>query len=266
MNSTVKKYSAILLCFFFLCGITSVCDAQDSAVDSLEVIIEGPNVYPPHSSVDSVDNYKEDSSHNYDRQITVRAVPDSVVDKMQKQKEFLYANDPAYWKEEKPKDDGAFYKFLNTLSRSLFLKGVLYFLLALLIIFILYQVIAVNNFFIFSRSAKRKKVSGEMDEDGVGKDNIDEKIRMAINAGDYRGAIRLMYLNTLQSLNDKQLIRLHAKSTNYDYIQQMKQKKGENEFRLLTRIYEYVWYGEFQPSEQQFEIIHTSFNQFITAD
>jgi hypothetical protein len=185
---------------------------------------------------------------------------------MQKEKEFLYANNAAFWREDKPRDDSAFFKFLEKISRSIFLKGVLYFLLAVLILFILYQVIAVNNFFIFSRSSKRKKTKGDPGEEQTDIHNIDEKIRTAISAGDYRGAIRLMYLNTLQSLSDKQLIRLHAKSTNYDYMQQMKQKKGESEFRLLTRTYEYVWYGEFQPSPQQFGIIHNNFNQFIAEN
>lgn len=222
---------------------------------------------------DSADAYKQDQSESYDhassdvndRQSNVRIVPDSLVRKMKKGKDFLYANDPNYWKKEKPRDNSALYKFLEAISGSIFLKGVLYFLLAVLVIFILYQVIAVNNFFIFSRPGKKKKSAGKSEEASANKENTDQKIRMAIDAGDYRSAIRLMYLNTLWLLNEKQLIRLHAKSTNYDYMKQMQQRKGAKEFQLVTRIYEYVWYGEFQPSEQQFKVICSNFNQFIAT-
>lgn len=71
-----------------------------------------------------------------------------------------------------------------------------------------------------------------------------------------------MYLKTLQLLHDNNLIRLNAKSTNRDYIRQMQKHKDAGQFRFLTRIYEYVWYGEFQPDEKQFGIIRNNFNKF----
>jgi hypothetical protein len=95
-------------------------------------------------------------------------------------------------------------------------------------------------------------------------DNIDEKIREAIQNGHYRTAIRLMYLKTLNVLNEKQMIALHSKSTNNDYIQQMQKQPAGNDFKMLTQIYEYVWYGEFQPSENQFRTIEVNFNRFIS--
>ena len=102
----------------------------------------------------------------------------------------------------------------------------------------------------------------EGEDDVLQNENLDQHIREAIVNKNYRHAIRFMYLKTLKLLSDNHVITLHAKSTNQDYIRQMYKHDGLSQFRHLTRIYEYVWYGEFDPTEAQFEIISTNFNRF----
>jgi hypothetical protein len=193
-----------------------------------------------------------------------RAVPDSTVSAMQKQKDFLYANDSSYWKEQERQRQSGAEKIFNLISRSAFLKILLYIFLICGIIYAVYQVMIVNNFFIFSK-ATRKGASGQNDEMEDSYENFDENIRTAVENKNYRQAIRYMYLRTLKSLNDNNLIKLHAKSTNQDYVKQMYNHTGLNQFRNLTYIYEYVWYGEFHPDETQFERIRTNFNQFNSS-
>ncbi|MBO9571716.1 MAG: DUF4129 domain-containing protein [Chitinophagaceae bacterium] len=191
-------------------------------------------------------------------------VPDSVVHKMQKQKEFRYANDPSYWDLDKPEDDGDWtYNLFLFLSTNPIVKWIAYIILGIIIVVVIYQVAASNNFFSFSK-AKRKNGDGEIPDDQLTAEDIDLRINEAINNKEYRTAIRYLYLKTLNALNEKNKIQMHAKATNYDYLQQMKSTTGYNDFALLTRIYEYVWYGEFQPGEQQFEKINNNFNQFIS--
>jgi hypothetical protein len=191
-----------------------------------------------------------------------RAVPDSVAEKMKKEKAFLYANDPNYWQKEEVRDDSAFIKKLDRIAKSPVLKWTLYILLGLVIVFIIYQVMVVNDFFIFSRSGK-KKITGSDEEENYTADDLEMKIREAIANNHYRTAIRFMYLKTLRHLDERGLIQLHAKSTNREYIQQMDKHAQANEFRKLTRIYEFVWYGEFQPSASQFDIIRNHFKSFM---
>jgi hypothetical protein len=203
-------------------------------------------------------NFKEHTSP------AIRNVPDSVTERMKKEKEFLYANDPSFWEEQKPQANNAFFKLLESIGRSPLLKWLLYFFLAAIIIFAVYQVMVVNNFFIFTRTRSNKAQLKEEEE--LMPVNIDEKINEAIDKKEYRLAIRFLYLKTLQLLHDKNRIRMHAKSTNKDYIRQMQKHSGVSQFRLLTRIYEYVWYGDFHPNDHQFQIINTNFNQFISLD
>ncbi len=194
----------------------------------------------------------------------IRMVPDSVSERLKKEKEFLYANDPAYWQEEEAEDNSAFMEWVTYIGTRRWLKWVLYALLGAFIAFAIYQVMVVNDFFIFSKRNKKKLIteSGEAEHSAV---NIDESIMQAIHNREYRLAIRFMYLKTLQQLHEKQLIRLHAKATNRDYLVQMQAHRSGADFKRLTRIYEYVWYGKFQPSDHQFDLIRSNFNAFISA-
>ena len=193
----------------------------------------------------------------------VRQVPDSVVQNMQKEKDFLYANDSSYWQEEeyKPRKPSAFENFLFKVWQSSFLKVLLYIFITIIILFAIYHVLSINNFFSVSRKRRNKGADADGDHDALD-DNIEARLNDAIQAKDYRAAVRYMYLLTLRTLNDKQVITLHAKSTNRDYIQQMYKHQAQAQFRHLTRIYEYVWYGEFMPTENQFELISSHFKRF----
>jgi hypothetical protein len=196
-----------------------------------------------------------------DKSPVVRSVPDSVVDKMKNERDFAYANDMSYWKEAPPRRRNSFDRFMTAITESAFLKLVLYSILIAAILYTLYQVMVVNNFFIFS-GGRKKKNAGEESGDELQNENIDERINEAVNEKNYRHAIRYMYLKTLKLLSENNIITLHAKSTNQDYIRQMYKHSNLAQFRQLTRIYEYVWYGEFDPTETQFEIISTSFKRF----
>jgi hypothetical protein len=191
----------------------------------------------------------------------VRSVPDSVVEKMQKDKDFAYANDMSYWKKAPPRRRNSFDKLMSSLTQSTVVKVILYSMLIAGILYAIYQVMVVNNFFIFS-GGRRKNKAGEETDDQLSSENLDEKISEAVANKNYRHAIRFMYLKTLKLLSDNNIITLHAKSTNQEYIRQMYKHDNLAQFRNLTRIYEYVWYGEFHPSEAQFEIISTNFNRF----
>lgn len=196
------------------------------------------------------------ASNEYHRQ-----VPDSVADEMRKDPDFAYANDPSYWEKEKESEPGFLSWLFNTVANSAFFKILLYIVVGVLVVFIVYQVVIANNFSIFSKKRQRRK-AGEAENDIDEWENIDGKVNEAIAAGNYRTAVRYMYLKTLKALSENNLITLHSKSTNHEYVQQMYKHAQGAQFSRLTRIYEYVWYGEFIPNESQFEKIRTNFNQF----
>jgi Domain of unknown function (DUF4129) len=197
--------------------------------------------------------------HNDDA--SIRSVPDSVAERMKKEKEFRYANDPSFWLKEKEEEDSAFAKWVQSMAVSPLMKWLVYLFLAAILILAVYQVMVVNDFFMFAGSSKKKKEEAG-DVHDARTDNLDDQLSKAVSNKEYRQAVRILYLKTLHLLHEKNRIKLHAKSTNHDYLVQMKHHRAAGEFTSLTRIYEYVWYGEYQPGEDQYEIISSSFHQF----
>jgi hypothetical protein len=194
-----------------------------------------------------------------------RTVPDSATNRLKKRKEFAYANDPAYWINEpvKPPQKGFwdhFYEFFGQDGVRMLMYG----LLIAFFLFIIYRVMVVNNLYLFYRNKKAKPVLSD-DEAGIEDDNLDEKIIKAVSDKQHRMAVRYMYLKALRLLNGRQWIRFHTQATNYEYVNQMSGHAKAGEFRFLTTIYDYVWYGEFALNDEQFKIVHNNFQQFYNA-
>jgi hypothetical protein len=201
----------------------------------------------------------QDSTFSIRSQIRIRKVPDTLVQKMQKDKAFLYANDPSLWPH--PQRELSKRTINNLAAAGKIIKWILYILFVVLLLFTLYQVLVVNGFTMFMPRSKRLKMR-HAEEETVEPGNIDEMIRQSVLDGRFRDATRYLYLKTLQILDSQELITLQAKATNNDYIRQMANSRWVNDFRSLTSLYEFVWYGEFQPNAQQFESINHSFNRF----
>lgn len=73
----------------------------------------------------------------------------------------------------------------------------------------------------------------------------------AIANRNYRLAIRYLYIMTLQKLQNAELIQWHKEKTNRDYYYELP-NDYQPAFNDILRIYEYVWYGEFDASESLF--------------
>ncbi len=80
--------------------------------------------------------------------------------------------------------------------------------------------------------------------------NIDALIADAIKKGNYRLAVRWSFLKTLQWLNHQNKIAWQPAKTNVDYQAELKDVHGKEEFISLSRVFEYVWYGETIPTEK----------------
>lgn len=195
----------------------------------------------------------------------LRAVPDSAVDKLKADKDFEYANNPSFWKKQEVKEKER--KSDNTLdpSNSFFsgdgIRIFFYILIGGLLLWVIYRIVVVNNLFV-TRASRTRQVNEEEVEEVLDKSSLEARIKAAIADGNYRAAVRFLFLKTLNGLQDKGWIRHHAQGTNYEYLSQVTPYGVGKEFRFLTHVYEYVWYGEFTLSEEQFKQVHQHFQQF----
>lgn len=187
-------------------------------------------------------------------------VPDSVVSGLQHQKDFAYANDPAYWKKDhpaNPKGPDLFDLFIT----QKWVRFLVCFILIALLLYAAYHLLIGNRWGMFYPGAKkRKKEQGSLEEEI--KVDLETTIAAAVRDKEYRLAIRFMYLKALRLLEDKGWICLNRESTNRDYLNALAAYPLARPFRIITRSYDYVWYGEFALNEQQFEHLRKDFELF----
>jgi len=81
--------------------------------------------------------------------------------------------------------------------------------------------------------------------------------------GDYRLAVRLLFLEQLKRLTERNLIDWQPYKTNYDYLAELEGKAILDRFQKLTLAYEYVWYGGFELDEGRFEELEQQFRAFL---
>lgn len=83
-----------------------------------------------------------------------------------------------------------------------------------------------------------------------------------IQEENYREALRVLYLKSLQLLHEKGKIVWRKEKTNFDYIRELKESGYQSDFHKLTTVYELKWYGEVQVGSAEFQQLLTAFLSF----
>ncbi|MBZ9630107.1 DUF4129 domain-containing protein [Salegentibacter sp. LM13S] len=105
------------------------------------------------------------------------------------------------------------------------------------------------------------KVNLKKEEDIVKSADIYSLIDEAIRNQNYRLAVRYLYLKSLRLLDQKEHISYRFQKTNEDYINEIKENEIKNQFTKITRLYDFIWYGDFELSKERFEKVNREFTQ-----
>ncbi len=92
--------------------------------------------------------------------------------------------------------------------------------------------------------------------------NLQKLIDDAIARKQYRLAVRFFYLKMLRQLSENQLIVFQTDKTNRDYLNEIESPELRDEFRDITRLFEYIWYGEFPIDEPLFHLASEKIQRF----
>lgn len=124
-----------------------------------------------------------------------------------------------------------------------------------------------NNVGLFRK--KRVLTGDAVEEDEITEDifaiNYQKEIDKAAAQGNYRVAIRLMFLRLLKNMSEKNIIRYKQDKTNLDYLMELHPTDYYNHFFRITRNFEYSWYGHFEINEDGYKVIRNDFDQFDKA-
>ncbi len=140
-----------------------------------------------------------------------------------------------------------------------------YSLLALAVaglIYIVFKALGVDAMQLFRGEAKKIEVPYTESLENIHEINFDAEIEKAISQHNYRLAVRLLYLRCLKQLSDKNLIHWQLDKTNAAYLFELTDAEQQQTFGVLTRQFEYVWYGDFFIDSEAFTSINLLFQNF----
>lgn len=137
-----------------------------------------------------------------------------------------------------------------------------YVALALTIGMLIYFVIRGDSLGLFYKNNRSNAITANNLEEDIHLMNFDLLITEAISNGQYRIAVRYLYLKSLRDLSDRNLILWKAEKTNHDYIRELQLSGFHKVFREITFLFDYAWYGDAAITENNFLQIKDSFEQF----
>ncbi|MDB5155966.1 MAG: hypothetical protein JWR50_673 [Mucilaginibacter sp.] len=140
------------------------------------------------------------------------------------------------------------------------IKYLLIALLAGLAIWLVIKLAGIDN--IFNRRTKKTDLLQTELVENINDISFNDQIEKAVLAGNYSLAVRFLYLQCLKQLNDANLIHWQIEKTNTAYLNELTNTGQKQHFTLLTRQFEYVWYGGFVIDKPLYEEINTLFINF----
>ncbi len=258
----------MLLCFSLLFSSAQLRAQtdEDSTITITEEVKENP---PDEESYDEDNNDTDKKEYFLNKReyegdslsVQQRKLSDSLVKKMQADKDFWYAN--ASFEKVKKKEQNSAGSYYVPLGQRAWFQTLVWLVIiggfaAFLMIYL-----TGSNVGLFR---KKNVVTKDDEVEGITEDifaiNYQKEIDKAAMQGNYRLAVRLMYLRLLKNMSEKNIIQYKQDKTNFDYLLQLHPAKHYNSFFRITRNYEYSWYGKFDVSEDAYRVISSEFDQF----
>jgi hypothetical protein len=132
-----------------------------------------------------------------------------------------------------------------------------------LVIFAVFRLVKADWFSIFQRRSRKSEDVGFEDiTENIHELDFNKLISEAIQLQNYKRATRLLYLKTLKTLSDRNVIDWQLHKTNYDYIRELGKYSYQHDFQRLTFLFEYICYGDFHIGSNQFHEVQDEFRAF----
>ena len=189
------------------------------------------------------------------KKVTEQKISEEKVLAIKNEEDYWYADLHPSKKEPKPrKNNAGINNQWNTFFWILLVGG----FIALIVWFL-----TSGNINLFRRAPKVYQEDQDMDnEEDIFEVEYEREIQNAVNAGNFRLAVRLMYLQTLKEMSERNIIRYSNEKTNSDYLFQLAKSRHYKSFFRLTRHFDYIWYGQFVLSPEAFQSVQKDFSSF----
>lgn len=148
-----------------------------------------------------------------------------------------------------------------------FAQGVLIFLAVILLAFVVFKLVAGDAILVNKEVGRKRPISLEEIETNLEEADVEGFLKKALADQDYKLAVRLYYLAIIKQLSLAGSIAWKKDKTNGHYMNEMRRGNHPKlqEFRNVTRVFEYVWYSDAQFDGGKFEEVRTDFKSLLTA-
>ncbi len=151
--------------------------------------------------------------------------------------------------------------YLSNLLNSAILQVFMWLIAISIVLFFVYKFLLSEA--VFERQKNKRSINVLTEQENISiKDDFDNLLRKAYQNGDWRHAMRFLFLKTLQKLNEKELIKYAVDKTNSVYVLELPLAKRKD-FTSLAHYYDYVWYGNVKVQKHIFDLIEKKFNAFL---
>ena len=137
-----------------------------------------------------------------------------------------------------------------------------YILGLVLVIVLIMMILRVNAFKVFYSGQGASTIPYHALDENIHEMDFDKLIQEAIAGGDYRKGIRLLFLNSLKMLADKNFIHWEQGKTNHDYLSELTAADLKEGFNELNYYFEYAWYGNFAVNHEMFLKVQHAFTDW----
>lgn len=245
------KFLFNLLLVVFICA--GPATAQDSLVNNLKQVQldTSDNIQPLNFQEEQISEYKIDKDFSYlNEKVTDNwwsRFKNWINMRYNQFKQWLFGD----------YDAGSFLSFFLQLLPYLLILAILAFSVWL------FKRLNPGNYLLATPEEPLVYLSDE--EKIIKSENIQELIDRAIKAEDYRLAVRYYYLQLLKLLNQKKLIAYEFQKTDTDYLHELNREDFRLNFKKILRIYDFIWYGSFPISIDDFVKTQRNFEEYKTS-
>lgn len=200
-----------------------------------------------------------DSSKVIERQFN-----EASLEKLRKDKNFQYESQaikpPSLWERFWIWVWETYHKIMQSEAGRITLRSIFWILMLLAVGLFIFKVLQMNRTSPFSRSSA--KIDYTVEPENIHAIDFQESLRNAISKKNFRLALRLWYLQMLKIFSDQKLIDWQINKTNSAYLGELKEQPFIGDFKVLTNLFESVWYGNKEIHENEFFEINNQFESF----
>lgn len=241
-----------LILVIFLCVFYAISPALVAQEEEVVAVVQDTTYTDPREVL----RYDEET-------ITPLSLNEETIEGFKNDAEFDYSEalpDDNWWTRLKTWFSNLWSTFLNWILGgeeavgfwAILIELLPYIGIAILIGLIVWIFLKIDSGTLLNERIKAPGVLLSDDEELIKNQDLQTLIDQALDDTNYRLAVRFYYLLILQKLSSKELIDWQVQKTNHEYLFEIEDATLRDQFRQVTDLYDYIWYGNFEVDSSAF--------------